>query len=512
MKNNIDKIITIFIIGLLLFLSCPIMTNTVNAAELGNNKLPIRYYYNQLSEYAKIIYDGMEENIQELKKSNFCINYYTKFNELLNQQGGKDKLAFDFQSAVDAFFYDHQELFYIDYTKINLQISWYSSSKSTIYFIKMIPVGGNCWLDQFESEEEINRAIAKVEKAREEIIKTTVGDNPFNKILKVHNILTGMLEYDITLMKPNIRNIYGAFIENEVVCEGYARAFKYILDSMNIECILVGGYATTPDNVTELHMWNYVKLKGNWYGIDLTWDDPIWINGNDAITVGPVDTYFLKGANVFKNSHKPTGIISNYGMKYSIPKLCENDYIEDGLPFIDILNNMWYYNAVKFNYENGMIKGTSDIIFDPNGDLTRGMLVTILWRMEGNPKATSNQFTDVVTSQYYYNAVNWAASKKIISGYGNGKFGPNDKITREQLAVILRNYALYKEKNVSARTDLNKFIDNKNISSYAKDAVSWAVANKVISGKAEGTKVDPHGKATRAETAAMLYNYCMNIK
>ena len=185
---------------------------------------------------------------------------------------------------------------------------------------------------------------------------------------------------------------------------------------------------------------------------------------------------------------------------------------KEDIPFTDVSENAWYYNAVKFNYEKGMIKGTSDTTFNPSGDLTRGMLVTILWRMEGNPKVTSNQFTDVGANQYYYNAVNWAASKKIISGYGNGKFGPNDKITREQLAVILRNYALYKKKNVSARTDLSKFTDNKNISSYAKDAVSWAVANKIISGKSEGTKVDPHGKATRAETAAMLYNYCMNIK
>ena len=178
----------------------------------------------------------------------------------------------------------------------------------------------------------------------------------------------------------------------------------------------------------------------------------------------------------------------------------------------DVSEKAWYYNAVKFNYEKGMIKGTTDTTFDPNGDLTRGMLVTILWRMEGNPKVTTNQFTDVGKDVWYSTAVNWAANNRIVSGYGNGKFGPNDKITREQLAVMLRNYAIYKKKDVSARTDLSKFADNKYISSYAKDAVSWAVANKIISGKSEGTRVDPHGKATRAEAAAMLYNYCMNIK
>ena len=186
--------------------------------------------------------------------------------------------------------------------------------------------------------------------------------------------------------------------------------------------------------------------------------------------------------------------------------------VNNRIPFNDVSKNSWYYNSVVYVFENNMILGTSDTTFNPDGDLTRGMLVTILWRMEGSPKATSNQFTDVGASQYYYNAVNWAASKKIISGYGNGKFGPNDKITREQLAVILRNYAQFKKKDVSARTDLSKFTDNKYISSYAKDAVSWAVANKIISGKSEGTRVDPHGKATRAETATMLYNYCMNIK
>ena len=216
-----------------------------------------------------------------------------------------------------------------------------------------------------------------------------------------------------------------------------------------------------------------------------------------VVTVSSTDSSFLATAE--------REIINSFKVKDTV-------LTTRGIPFTDIPSNAWYFNAVKFTYTNNMIKGLNDYTYGPSANLTRGMLVTILWRMEGNPKATSDLFTDVSASQYYYNAVNWAASNKIISGYGEGKFGPNDNITREQLAVILRNYAQFKKKNVSARTDLTKFADNARISSYAKDAVSWAVANKIISGKSGGTQVDPHGKATRAEVAAMLYNYCMNIK
>ena len=218
-----------------------------------------------------------------------------------------------------------------------------------------------------------------------------------------------------------------------------------------------------------------------------------------------IELSFVTGDPNFIDSNEQKAIVKSFKIKDTVLK-------SRGIPFTDVPTNAWYFNAVKFNYTNNMIKGLNDYTYGPSANLTRGMLVTILWRMEGNPKANSNLFKDVSASQYYYNAVNWAASNKIISGYGEGKFGPNDNITREQLAVILRNYAQFKKKNVSARTDLTKFADNAKISSYAKDAVSWAVSNKIISGKSNGTQVDPHGKATRAEVAAMLYNYCMNIK
>ena len=182
------------------------------------------------------------------------------------------------------------------------------------------------------------------------------------------------------------------------------------------------------------------------------------------------------------------------------------------LPFKDVSRDTWYYNSVEYCTNNGIIYGTSDTTFSPNNKLTRGNLVTLLWRMEGSPKISGEQkFSDVKQDAYYYEAIKWAEKNKVVNGYDDGKFRPNNNITREQLATILKNYADYNKKDTSKRADLNKFIDNKGISSYAKDGVSWAVATKVMSGKENGTRVDPSGNASRAEAAAMIANYCNYI-
>ena len=114
------------------------------------------------------------------------------------------------------------------------------------------------------------------------IIQTASG-NDYDKVLKVHDTLANILEYETTISGVNIHNIYGALKEKKCVCEGYAKALKYILDSMNIPCILVSGIATNTNGTTESHMWNYVKLDGNWYGVDVTWDDPVTSNGTDML-------------------------------------------------------------------------------------------------------------------------------------------------------------------------------------------------------------------------------------
>ena len=190
---------------------------------------------------------------------------------------------------------------------------------------------------------------------------------------------------------------------------------------------------------------------------------------------------------------------------YKIPTISE-------LPFIDVDADAWYYNSVKYCYDNNIIMGTTNETFSPNTNVTRGNLVTILWRIEGSPRLSGSlSFPDVKETDYYYEAVKWAQKSGVVHGYDTGKFGPNNNISREQLATILNNYAKYKKKDTKAQADLTKFTDNKKISSYAREAVSWAVAKKVMSGKVNGTIVDPQGRATRAEAAAMIQNYCSYI-
>ena len=181
-------------------------------------------------------------------------------------------------------------------------------------------------------------------------------------------------------------------------------------------------------------------------------------------------------------------------------------------PFNDIRTTDWFYDPVKYTYEKGIIIGTSDATFNPNTKLTRGMLVTILHRMDGKPTPTTqNKFSDVYKSQYYYDAVIWAAEKGIVHGYDDGTFGPDEDITRQDLAVMIRNFARYKGKNVNVTSDLNKFKDGNLVSDYANSAVEWATGTGVITGNNNGESLTPHGKATRAETAGMMYNYCTKV-
>ena len=178
----------------------------------------------------------------------------------------------------------------------------------------------------------------------------------------------------------------------------------------------------------------------------------------------------------------------------------------------DVNPNDWYYDAIKYTYQNEIISGATSTEFRPSAKITRGMMVTILWRMEGSPKVTGVEDFADVKGQYYYDAVRWAAKNGVVNGYGDGRFGPNANITREQLATILCNYAKYKKKNTNVTVDISKYKDWYKVSSYAKPSMQWAIKTGVVTGKESGTKVDPQGTATRGEAACMIYNYCTKIK
>ena len=174
-------------------------------------------------------------------------------------------------------------------------------------------------------------------------------------------------------------------------------------------------------------------------------------------------------------------------------------------PFTDVSEKDWFYNDAMFVYKNGLMLGTSKTLFSPHGTVTRGMMATILWRMEGSlaPKG-ENSFTDVEAGRWYADAITWAAENGIFAGYSMDKFGPDDPITREQLTAIFYRYADYKGYKLTVTGNLDKFEDADKITDYAKTVMQWAVGNGLIKGKSE-TLLDPQGTATRAEIAAMLH-------
>ncbi len=179
--------------------------------------------------------------------------------------------------------------------------------------------------------------------------------------------------------------------------------------------------------------------------------------------------------------------------------------------YADVSEKAWYYDAVQYATRNGLMNGVGGNKFDPNGGMTRAMLVTVLWRYEGQPMGYENKFTDVnaKSGSWYIDAVAWAAENGIVNGIGSNKFDPNGKITREQMAAILFRYANKKGIDTSKRGNLNTFPDANNVSAWAKDAVQWTVAEGIINGS-DG-KLLPKGNATRAQVATILMRFIENI-
>lgn len=179
--------------------------------------------------------------------------------------------------------------------------------------------------------------------------------------------------------------------------------------------------------------------------------------------------------------------------------------------FADVAADAWYADAVQYVYENGMMSGTSETTFSPDLTTTRGMIVTILYRLENEPAVTgTTAFTDVAADQYYANAVAWAAQNGIVSGTTATTFAPNNAITREQMAAILYRYAQFKGYDVSVKADLSVYTDAAQVSTYATDAMAWANGAQLITGTSQ-TMQTPASNATRAQVATILMRFCENI-
>ena len=234
----------------------------------------------------------------------------------------------------------------------------------------------------------------------------------------------------------------------------------------------------------------------------------------------PITSYTFTSLNTSVATVDSNGLVSAVGNGNTTIRVVYNDkqydfkvnvnIDEEPRLFNDVKKSDWFYSAVKYVYENNIIKGYTNGNFGPNDKLTRAMIVTILHRMEKEHNvSTNNKFSDVGSS-WYTNAINWASQNKIVMGYGDGTFKPNNNITRQDLMVILYRYAKYKGKDMTANTDISNYKDYNKIDNYAKEAMKWAVSKKILYGNKDGL-LNPKGNATRAQVAAIIERYMKNI-
>ena len=180
--------------------------------------------------------------------------------------------------------------------------------------------------------------------------------------------------------------------------------------------------------------------------------------------------------------------------------------------FKDVDVDQWYHDGIDYAVANGMMKGMSEDTFEPETATTRAMIVTILYRLEGEPDAAASSFKDVESGKWYEKAVNWAAANEIVKGYSADQFGPNDLISREQMATILYRYADYKGADVTGAVDLSSFTDSSAVSTYAVTPMAWAVNVGLIQGTSTSQPtLEPQGKATRAQVATLMMRFCEKV-
>lgn len=299
-------------------------TSTASNNDYSNVKVD-KYFYNQLDEKSRIIYRAFESNKEQMKTGTYQIELGTSFLDILSKNNGQKELGDYYQSAIEAYTYDNVEVFYLSPKKMYLNIETTTKGGNSTYNV-YINSGNeaNYLTDEFNSKEKIDQAISQIEQVKNQILQNKTG-NAYQNIKMVHDYLVDNINYDSSLSKANIYNIYGALISKECVCEGYARAFKYLLDNLNIPCVLVIGTGTNSQGETENHAWNYVQLNGKWYAVDTTWDDPVVVGGGEASEESKYK-YFLVGSETINQDHSPSGQFTEGGKTFSYPNLNYEDY------------------------------------------------------------------------------------------------------------------------------------------------------------------------------------------
>ena len=316
-EDNIDTSVDIF---------NGVDDNKTSSETITTNDNRYRHLYEQLDDTAKKIYDKLYESRENMKTGTYRIDFGNEFQILLSQADGESKLKKEYQSAIETLIYENPEIFYLDATSMYINIEKVIKITSTKYNV-YIDNGSkpNYLAEGFNSKEDIDTYQTKIEKVRDYIVKNIKDKNDYEKIKLTHNYLRDTINYEATISKNNIYDIYGALVLRECVCEGYAKAFQYIMNEVGIDNVIVIGTGTNSMGKTENHARNYVKLDKKWYAVDVTWDDPVLI-GDGIIPEKSKYKYFLKGSKTMNENHFISGKFTDGGQTFTYPTLSVEDY------------------------------------------------------------------------------------------------------------------------------------------------------------------------------------------
>ena len=290
-----------------------------NEGSIGN------YFYEQLSSNQKIIYNALQQNKENMKSGTYVIEFGETFSDILSRENGNAVLEEDYQSAIESYLQDNPDVFYLDISKLYMNIETTKKTFSTTYNVYLAPPSGSTYFrDEFSSQVQVERAISQIEAVRDSVLQRLTG-NTYQDLLIIHDYLVDNITYDQTYNATGSYSIYGALVTGSCVCEGYAEAFKYLANSAGIPCEIMQGTAQNSAGETERHAWNCVEINNRWYYVDATWDDPI-IVGNGRLTDDIKYRYFLKGKNDFEQDHFLETQLSDEGKNYTYPTISSNNY------------------------------------------------------------------------------------------------------------------------------------------------------------------------------------------
>lgn len=286
------------------------------------------WYYSQLDENGKLIYRKLKSESAYFLEGVHKFDFGYVFNDLLQKKSGQAELEESFQASVNALLFDFPELFFVEVKNISLQIqkTTYYGNKNIYSVVISNATNKTFYVEELDTRQKVDAARQRLNNIRYNIMERVENPlDPYQIIKTAHDYILDTVSYDTSVTKPNIYNMYGALVNHQAVCEGYAKTLKYFLDYYKIPNIIVAGKGYKSEKEMERHAWNYVYINGKWYGIDSTWDDPIMIGGGAVPKIYRYK-YFLKGGKEFLKTHIPDGeIIENYHFRY--PDIANSDYV-----------------------------------------------------------------------------------------------------------------------------------------------------------------------------------------